>query len=105
MDKILVTGENREYYMNLVPADLVHMMYEPEYITVGGYETEGKKAVPVAVMIASGFSIPASFRTLSEVMVAAFNSLPILLASIGGIMSLESFSCSISSMTLSATTL
>ena len=53
MDKILVTGENREHYLDLVPADFVHMMYEPDYITVGGYETNGKKAVPVAVMIVS----------------------------------------------------
>ena len=53
MDKILVTGEDRECYTDLVPADLVHMMYEPEYTTIGGYETEGKTDVPVAVMIAS----------------------------------------------------
>ncbi len=53
MDKILVTGEDRECYTDLVPADLVHMMYEPEYTVVGGYESEGKTAVPVAVMIVS----------------------------------------------------
>ena len=53
MDKILVTGENRKYYTDLVPADMVHMMYETEYITVGGYETEGETAFPAAVMIVS----------------------------------------------------
>lgn len=53
MDKLLVTGETRNHYTDLVPADLVHMMYEPEYITVGGYEIKGKKAAPTAVMIAS----------------------------------------------------
>lgn len=53
MDKILVTGENREYYTDLVPADIMHMMYEPGYTTVGGYETGDKTDVPVAVMIAS----------------------------------------------------
>ena len=53
MDKILVSGENREYYADFVPADLLHMMYEPGYTTVGGYETEEKNDVPVAVMIAS----------------------------------------------------
>ena len=58
----------------------------------------------VAVMMASGFSIPVFLRTFIEDKVAAFISFPILRAAIGEMYSFSSFNCDSSVIVTSAIT-
>ena len=72
-------------------------------ISIRNFSLFSSIPLDVAVIMASGISISAIFNALNDDSVAAFRSFPIRLASIGEITSFESFSCSTSSITHSAT--